>query len=90
MKFRIMNLKRQVTTLDVGAKIKARRDELGMTIKELSNRTGLSLSSIHYIETGANSPTVNTLRKIARALGVTVAALLDETTADTDAFLQNV
>lgn len=67
--------------MDVGAKIKARRDELGMTIKELSKRTGLSLSSIHYIETGANSPTVNTLRKLAAALGVTVAALLDETTA---------
>ena len=67
--------------MDVGAKIKDCRNELGITIKDLSKRTGLSLSSIHYIETGANSPTVNTLRKLAAALGVTVASLLDETTA---------
>lgn len=59
-------------TLDVGSRIRQRREELGLSLREVSARSGLSLNAISRIERGDNSPTVATLHLIAGALGVSI------------------
>ena len=45
------------------------RAETNITQKELSKRTGISQSNLSRIETGVESPTVDTLNKIAMGFG---------------------
>ncbi len=59
-------------------KIKKLRLEKEWSQLELSKRSGVSQSHIHYLESGNKQPTITTLRKLADALGVSVADLLDE------------
>lgn len=62
--------------MDVGARVKQRREFLNLSQDELARLSGVSQSSIHYIESGKNSPTAKTLAKLAAALGVSMAELL--------------
>jgi transcriptional regulator with XRE-family HTH domain len=52
----------------VGAAIRSKRDELGMTQVSLADRTGLSRTSITNIEKGGQSILLHQLVDIARAL----------------------
>ena len=47
----------------------AARLECNMTQKELAQKTGIRQSNISRIESGASSPTVDTLARIAAGLG---------------------
>ena len=47
----------------------AARLESKMTQKELAQRTGIRQSNISRIESGASSPTIDTLARIAAGLG---------------------
>lgn len=49
---------------------------LGMTQAELAKASGLSVACICTIETGTRSPSVSTLGKIAKGLGVPVAIFM--------------
>jgi DNA-binding XRE family transcriptional regulator len=46
------------------------RKENHMTQKELANLTGMTQTSISNIEKGISKPTIETIKKIADALGV--------------------
>ena len=52
--------------------IKARL-EAGMTQKQLSEKTGINQSNLSRIESGAGNPSVETLERIASALGKKVS-----------------
>lgn len=63
--------------LDVGGKIKARREELGMTQDELAQKTGYrSRSSINKIEKGGNDLPQSKIAAFAKALGTTPSYLM--------------
>lgn len=47
----------------------AARLESNMTQKELAQKTGIRQSNISRIESGASSPTIDTLARIAEGLG---------------------
>lgn len=47
----------------------AARLECNMTQKELAEKTGIRQSNISRIESGASSPTIDTLARIASGLG---------------------
>lgn len=50
-----------------------------MTIKTLSEKSGVAVGYISDIENGkAHNPSINTLKKIASALKVSVSELIDE------------
>ena len=49
--------------------LKKAREEKGITQKELSEKTGLTQSNISNIEKGVSKPTIDSLKKIADALG---------------------
>lgn len=59
-------------------KVWDKRSEKGITLKELSLRTGISKSALQRIESGKVSPTLEKLEKIAKALGVRVTDLFKE------------
>lgn len=56
--------------MDIGARLKALRTAKKITIKALSEATGLSVGFISNIERDVNNPTINSLMKICDALGV--------------------
>jgi two-component system, OmpR family, response regulator len=56
--------------LEIGRKIRSLRQERGLTLQQLANRTGLSISLISQVERAKSSSSVSTLYKIATALNV--------------------
>jgi transcriptional regulator with XRE-family HTH domain len=54
----------------VGARIRARRKELGMSLDELAGRTDLTASFLSLIERNRNNPSLDSLYRIAEALDV--------------------
>jgi len=54
------------------------RSERGLSLSELSRRSGVSVSAIRQLEHGENSPSIRTVEKLARGLSCTVGELLGE------------
>ncbi len=54
----------------VGARLRELRTHAGLTLKQLANRTGLSVSLISQIELGKSAASMSTLHKLATALQV--------------------
>lgn len=63
---------------DVGANLRLLRQERGLTLAELSERSGVSKAMLNQIENGKSSPTIALGWKIANGLGVSFGALLGE------------
>ena len=61
----------------LGAKIRVLRKERDLTLKQLANKTTLSVSLISQIELGKSAASVSTLRKLAAALGVSMSYLFE-------------
>lgn len=58
--------------------LKRLRTEKGMMQKELANKIGTTNSAICNYEKGVREPNIDTLKKLASALDVTVDKLLEE------------
>ncbi len=54
------------------------REGKGVSLRALKKRSGVAVSSLVRYEAGQGDPQLSTLRKIAKALDVTVAALIVE------------
>jgi transcriptional regulator with XRE-family HTH domain len=54
----------------IGREVRAFRHQSGMTIADLSNRTGLSIGMLSKIENGNTSPSLSTLQALAHAMSV--------------------
>jgi CheY-like chemotaxis protein/DNA-binding XRE family transcriptional regulator len=63
-----------------GSAVKARRWELGISQEELADRAGLHRTYISDVERGARNLSLESIDKLARALELSVSALLDWTT----------
>jgi len=61
----------------LGARIRELRKGRVLTLRQLANKTALSVSLISQIELGKSAASVATLRKLATALGVSLADLFD-------------
>ena len=72
--------KTKVTELDTifGANVRRYRLQRKLTQEQLSEAAGFGVSHCSNIEAGRNSVTLDTLKRIAHALQVTVDALLTE------------
>jgi len=57
--------------------LRQRREALGLSQEELGDRCDLHRTEVSLLERARRDPRLNTLVKLARALGVTPAALLD-------------
>lgn len=62
---------------EIGHLIKQARTEKNMTQAELANKIGLATVTIRQYENGARNPSIDILRKISVALGVSIYSLVD-------------
>ncbi len=53
------------------------RERALLTQEELATRSGVTVSTISRVETGAQAARISTLRKLAAALGVDAETLID-------------
>ncbi|MFF2052573.1 helix-turn-helix domain-containing protein [Leifsonia sp. NPDC058194] len=61
----------------VGTRLRALRTKRDLTLTDLSEATGISISTLSRLESGARRPTLELLLPLARAHGVTLDDLVD-------------
>ncbi|MEL7608697.1 MAG: helix-turn-helix transcriptional regulator [Bacillota bacterium] len=64
--------------MQVGKKLKEDRKKKGLTLKDLSERTGISISLLSNIERNVSSPTLANMNKIVSVLGTQIQDYLSE------------
>lgn len=64
----------QAEPVDVGARLRALREERRLSIKGLAEASGLAVNTLSLIEHGKSSPSVSTLQQLAAALRVPITA----------------
>ena len=72
MSIRLMDIRRRLA-----ANIIRLRKERGWSQEELADRAGLHRTYISGVERGVRNPTITVVAKIAAALGVEAALLMD-------------
>jgi len=78
-KGRIMEEEKDFGEVRVGERIKALREQKGLSLKELADSTGFSTALLSQMENHLVSPSLGTIIKLAKALGVRVGDFLGET-----------
>ena len=69
--------------LGIGGKIKAIRQNKGLTIQQLAEKAGLAKALISQIENGQVSPPISTLLKVANSLNTDISLLFQDEASDT-------
>ena len=69
----------------IGRQVKRYRKQLGLTITDMCDRSGLSAGMMSKIENGNTSPSLATLRSLSTALNVPVTSLFREFEEQRDA-----
>ncbi len=64
--------------MELGHRLRTRRQELGLSLRELAERVGLTASFLSQIERDLASPSIESLRKISDALEVPIFHFLIE------------
>src|SRR5438105_5217000 len=67
---------------ELGLKLRQLRQDANQTLQELADLAGVSQSLISQVERGLVSPSITTLRRLAAALKVPIAALFIEPAAE--------
>jgi transcriptional regulator with XRE-family HTH domain len=65
---------------NVGTRLRALREQRGLSLRSLAEKCGLSFNTISLIERGENSPTVSSLHALALALDVKITDFFEEST----------
>jgi len=68
----------------LGDKIKVLRTEKNLSLKDLSDKSGISAAAIHKIESNGITPTITTMMKISDALRKKVSYFIEEEREDKD------
>ena len=66
----------QTSESSFGQRVASARRERGLTQGELADKTGVHISHIQRIEAGTSQPTVDVLKRVAEALGVSIDHLV--------------
>ena len=70
--------------LVIGARMRARRRQRGLSQSELAEQLGVSFQQVQKYERGANRVAASTLLTAARALGTTISWLVGEESSGRD------
>jgi transcriptional regulator with XRE-family HTH domain len=73
-----MKQEQAIVEAEIGKRINAFRAQKRITLEQLAKQTGFTKGYLSKVEKSEKSPPVSTLGIIARALGVTISALLGE------------
>lgn len=63
---------------DIGEIIKERRKEFGITQNDLAKLAEININTLTQIERGEGNPTVRTLEKVLRIIGMELTAKITE------------
>lgn len=66
-----------ITSGEIGARIRKRRKELGLSQEQLAEKVGVSYQQVQRYENGSSTLNVENVQRIAHALGVSAIALLE-------------
>jgi transcriptional regulator with XRE-family HTH domain len=66
------------TQLELGARIRSVRQARRLTLRDVSERAGVTESFLSQVERDVTSPSIATLQRIARALDLSIAQLFAE------------
>ena len=69
-------------TIDLGQRVRTLRAERRLTLKNVAERSGLSVSSLSKIENNQLSPTYESIVRLARGLGADIAELFSDQAED--------
>ncbi|WP_366555101.1 cupin domain-containing protein [Aquibaculum sediminis] len=72
------SVKQSLLTDGSGKKIRLIRKSKKLSLKDLSELSGLSVSQISHVERGVNAPSLRALRQLAAGLGVGVEAFFSD------------
>lgn len=79
----MLNTKQNGQTVSpLGARLRQRRRQLGLTLKQVANDAGLSVGFISQIERGIASPSLSSLVAVSHALEVEVGEFLSQPASD--------
>jgi transcriptional regulator with XRE-family HTH domain len=67
---------------DLGRAVRRLREERGLTQEELASRAGTTFGTVSRVESAKSAPAWWTVRKIAEALGISMAELAAAVEAD--------
>ena len=62
----------------LGDRLRARRRRANLTLKQVAEKTGLSISFLSTVERGLAGLSISTLQKLTRLYGITVLDLMDD------------
>src|SRR6187397_3121369 len=65
----------------VGARLRSRRQELGLTMSEVAERSGLTAGFLSQLERDLTSASLSSLYRICAVLGLRVGSLIDDVPA---------
>jgi transcriptional regulator with XRE-family HTH domain len=68
--------------IPIGPRVRALRDAMGLSLRDLAQRTGVSAPMLSQVERGETSPTLATATRIAAGLELTLSQLLRLDEAD--------
>ena len=63
--------------MSLGSLIRDRRKEVGLSVRDLAERSGFSPSYVSLLERDMVNPSVAALKRVAASLGISVASLMD-------------
>ena len=67
-----------VTELQLGTRIRSLRQARDLTLREVADRAGVTESFLSQVERDVTSPSIATVHRVARALGLSIAQLFAE------------
>lgn len=74
--------------LNIGPRLRAIREQRGLSLRALAELCELSTNAISLIERGENSPTVSSLQRLAVALDISITAFFEKAHAQTAVFVR--
>jgi transcriptional regulator with XRE-family HTH domain len=69
-------------TIDIGHRIKARRKQLDLSLRDLAERADLTASFLSQVERGKANVSIDSLRRIAEAMNVSMLRFLEPAASD--------
>ena len=72
-------MRKTTLNLDIGKVIKERRALLGISQQDLSDYSGVGISTVKDLERGVGNPSIDTLKKILDVVGLEIILQLKQT-----------
>ncbi len=76
------NIDSFINTVELGRAIKRRREELGMSLRDVADKTGVSASTLSRIENGTGKPDADNIARLTGWLDMPIDRVMNKQAAD--------